>query len=88
MLYSKEVMETYWKFRNSMWAHQENMHLLSCSIGRSVVSEWKVFPVCWLMRNNLEAFMQYPLVEYQFCQEKKVLGIDILISVFLKGNRD
>lgn len=32
--------------------------------------------------------MQYPLVEYQFCQEKKLLGIDIVISVFVKGTKD
>lgn len=88
LLYSKEVMETSWKFSNAMWGHQQNMHLLSCSVARSDVWEWKVFPVCWLMWNNLEAFMQYLLVEYQFCQEKKVLGVDILISVFVKGTKD
>lgn len=32
--------------------------------------------------------MQHLLVEYQFCQEKKVLGIDILISVFVKGAKN
>lgn len=81
-------METSWKFRNSVWGHQENMQLSSFSIGRSDVYEWKVFPVCSLMWNNLEAFMQHLLVEYQFCQEKKVLGIDILISVFVKGAKN
>lgn len=71
-----------------MWEYQESMHLLSCSIGRSVVCAWKVFPVCLLMWNNLEVFIQYPLVEYQFCQENKVLGIDILISVFVRGIKE
>lgn len=39
----------------------------------------------WLLGNYLEVLVQHPLVEYQFCRARKVLVVDILISVFVSG---
>lgn len=41
----------------------------------------------WLMWKNLEASVQYLLVEYQFCRVKTVLVTDIPINVFVKGTK-